>query len=111
MNKRNAIILEKIVKEADLISQLLYGIEEPAFLNSEEKMRAVCMTLINVGELIKNLDDDFRVSYSQIPWKDYAGFRDIAAHGYFTLRMDRVWLYASKEMPVFAAQIEEILKR
>ena len=52
------------------------------------------MTLINIGELIKNLDFVFRQKHSDIPWKDMAGLRDVAAHGYFALRMTDIWIYA-----------------
>jgi len=109
MKRRNRIILDKIIEEADFLSLSISGIDETEFLRNEMIKRATCMTLINIGELIKNLEDDIRTKYSEIPWKDFAGFRDVAAHGYFTLRMDRVWLYAKDEMPVFADQIKEIL--
>jgi len=67
------------------------------------------MTLINIGELVKNLSDVFRNEHKHIPWKEIAGFRDVAAHGYFTLRMDDVWVYASLELPKLAEEIREIL--
>ena len=68
------------------------------------------MTLINIGELVKNLDGDFRLSHAQIPWKEMAGLRDVAAHGYFALRMSDIWVYASTEIPVFKREIEDILE-
>jgi len=67
------------------------------------------MTLINVGELIKRLDDEIRNSNDHVQWRDYAGFRDVAAHAYFSIRMDRVWVYAKEELPIFASQIQTIL--
>ena len=103
MNKRDKTILTKITEEATALAQMIHGIDESAFLANEEKMRAVCMTLINVGELIKNLDNDFRQKHGQIPWKKMAGLRDVAAHGYFTIRMPDVWIYASMELPLYAA--------
>ena len=110
MNKRDRIILLKIVEEAASLSQMLHGIDESAFLANDEKMRATCMTLINIGELVKNLTNDFRESYKQIPWKDMAGLRDVAAHGYFTLRMSDIWIFAAVELPMFATQIMGILE-
>ena len=109
MNKRDRTILSKITEEVAALAQMLNGIDESTFLANDEKMRAVCMTLINVGELIKNLNDDFRQKHGQIPWKKMAGLRDVAAHGYFTLKMPDVWIYASMELPLYAAQIREIL--
>ena len=109
MNKRDITILRKIIEEAAALAHMLHGIEELTFLVNDEKMRAVCMTLINIGELIKNLDNDFRQEHSQVPWKEMAGFRDVASHGYFTLRMSDVWLYAFTEMPAYATEIRAII--
>ena len=81
MNERDRIVLQKIVDEAAALSLILHGIDESAFLANDEKMRATCMTLINIGELTKNLDDDFRKRHEQIPWKDMAGLRDVTASG------------------------------
>ena len=111
MTKRDRTILNKIVHEAAVIAEMLNGIDETVFSGNEEKMRAVCMALINIGELVKNLNREFRLEHKQIPWKDMAGFRDVAAHGYFTIRMPDVWLYAATELPLYAEQIKEILTR
>ena len=109
MNRRDKTVLQKITEEATAIARMLSGVDESSFLANDEKMRAVCMTLINIGELIKNLNTDFRANHAHIPWKDIAGLRDVAAHGYFTLRMPDVWIYASSEIPTFVEQILEIL--
>ena len=110
MNKRNNIILRKVIEETQMIEKLISGIDEAGFLGSEEKMRAVCMTLINIGELVKNLSDESRLKYQHIEWKDIAGFRDITAHGYFTLRMQDVRIYASEELPVISGKISSIVE-
>ena len=110
MNKRDKVVMRKIIDETAMISRMLSGTCEPDFLQNEEKQRAVCMTLINIGELVKNLTEETRISSPHIPWKDIAGLRDVAAHGYFTLRMDDIWIYATKELPLCSTQIEEILQ-
>ena len=109
MNMRDKTLLLKFVEEAGTLEQILYGIDEPAFLASEEKMRAACMTLINIGELVKNLTFEVRENHPQIPWKSIAGFRDVASHVYFTLRMSDVWIFAAIELPEFAALVREML--
>ena len=110
MNKRDKIVLCKIIDETAMISRMLAGTCEVDFLQNEEKQRAVCMTLINIGELVKNLTEDTRKNSPQIPWKDIAGLRDVSAHGYFTLRMDDIWIYATEELPICSTQIEKILQ-
>ena len=109
MTKRDRIILQKIIEEADILMQVLCSIDEEVFLASEEKKRTTCMTLINIGELVKNLNMEIRTRYASIPWKRIAGFRDVASHGYFLLRLSEVWVYASQEVPLLRVQIKEIL--
>jgi len=38
-----------------------------------------------------------------------AGLRDVAAHGYFTLRMSDIWIYAFIELPKYTACINQML--
>ena len=109
MNKRDRVILNKIVDEASIITLILQNVDETAFLNNEEKMRAVCMTLVNIGELVKNMTDELRSNNQHIPWKDLAGLRDVTAHGYFTLRMSDIWIYAAIELPEHVIRIKELL--
>lgn len=79
------------------------------FETNEQLKRAICMTVINVGELVKNLTEDCRSTYNTLPWKAIAGFRDIAAHKYQTLRMADVYETVKQEFPVFYAEISKIL--
>jgi uncharacterized protein with HEPN domain len=110
VSDKNRIILEKILSEAKMVDELLHGLDEPAFLADETKKRAVCMTLLNIGELVKNLDSGFRLQYENVPWKAIAGFRDVVAHGYFTVNMGRVWLYAANDLPTLSQQILKIMQ-
>ena len=79
------------------------------FLQNEMLMRAVSMTVINIGELVKNLTDETRMQHPNIPWKAIAGFRDIAAHKYQTLRMEDVYETVAADFPALKEQIEALL--
>jgi len=72
MSKRDKIVLQKIVEESAVLTHILDGLDESAFLANDEKMRATCMTLINIGELVKKLTEDFRQHWQLIPWKEIA---------------------------------------
>lgn len=72
--------------------------------------RALSMTTINIGELVKNLTSDLKDKYKQIPWKAVAGMRDITAHKYQTLRMEDVYNTIKSDFPVLKEQIENILQ-
>lgn len=75
----------------------------------EKLKRAVGMTVINIGELVKNVTDEMRVMHPEVPWKAVAGMRDIAAHKYQTLRMEDVYNTVKQDFFSLKVQIEKIL--
>lgn len=79
------------------------------FFLSEILKRAVCMTVINIGELVKSLTEETRAEYKNIPWKLIAGFRDIAAHKYQTLKIEDVYETVTGDFPKLLSDIEMIL--
>lgn len=99
MNSRDNQIIHKLISEIEVIEILIAGFEESSFLSDERTKRAVCMTLINIGELVKNLTEDFKLENRQIPWKSIAGLRDVTAHKYQTLHMGDVWYTIRQDIP------------
>ena len=109
MERRDRIILQKALSEIGIAQEMMGNCTVEQFTQNEMLMRAVGMTVINIGELVKNLSDELRLAYPYIPWKAIAGFRDIAAHKYQTLRMEDVYETVATDFPTLKAQIEEIL--
>ncbi|HIW76346.1 MULTISPECIES: HepT-like ribonuclease domain-containing protein [Gordonibacter] len=109
MNGKNEQVLQKMLSEIAIASSLMDGIDLDSFLADEMRKRAVCMTVINIGELVKNLDNDFRAKNAHVPWKAIAGFRDVAAHKYQTLRMEDVYATVSDDFPALKEMLEKII--
>jgi len=68
------------------------------FLKGEEgieKLDAICMQLIAIGESLKNIDKitngDLLKDYHQVDWKRAKGMRDIISHHYFDLDAEIVY--------------------
>lgn len=111
MNHRDYIILRKIVKEIKIAQEFMSGMTEDCFIKDEKSKRAVCMTVINIGELVKTVTEATRKRYDKVQWKEAAGFRDIAAHKYQTLNMMDVYTTIKEDFPVFLRQLEEIIQK
>ena len=109
MNHRDQIIIEKVISEINIGCEMLGTSALEEFLADEKLKRAVSMTVINIGELVKNVTDGTRKEYPQIPWKAIAGMRDIAAHKYQTLRMEDVYHTVCSDFPELKNQLKEIL--
>lgn len=110
MQHRDAVILGKIKDEAAIALNMIKGMTSDDFISNEIIKRAVCMTVINIGELVKNLSDEIRTANGNIPWRAIAGFRDIAAHKYQTLYMGDVFKTVSEDFPTLIADIDGILQ-
>ncbi|MDR1735672.1 MAG: DUF86 domain-containing protein [Oscillospiraceae bacterium] len=109
MGSRDAAILSKLLSEANIISEMLSAARFETFISDEKTKRAVCMTLINIGELVKNLSDEFKASASDIPWRAISGLRDIMAHRYQTVRMEDIWVTAQTDIPILRESLAKLI--
>ena len=109
MQRRDYITIKKIIDEMAIGIELLGDTDENAFLEDEKLKRALGMTCINIGELVKVVSEETRDNNKNFPWKAVAGMRDITAHRYQTLRMEDVYNTVHKEYPVLIAQLKEML--
>ena len=107
MDSKDNVVLRKIIDEAAIIMNLTAGFDCDSYLKDERTKRAVCMTLINIGELVKLLSDDARQANTAIPWRRIAGLRDVAAHGYQTLRMEDIWKTAITDIPNLLEELKK----
>lgn len=109
MQHRDYIILRKVIEEISIGLDMLGDTEIEAFLEDEKLKRAIGMTVINIGELIKNITQETRSNYPQVSWRAIAGMRDLAAYKYQTLRMEDVYKTAREDFPVLKEQLQNIL--
>lgn len=109
MQHRDYTIIVKILDEIKIGTKMIQGFDIEAFLENELVKRAVTMTVINIGELVKNITEETRKKYTKIPWKAIAGMRDIAAHKYQTLRMEDVYYTMKVDLVELKKQLEEII--
>lgn len=78
-----------------------------------EKLDAICMLLIAIGESLKNLDKitdgQLLPQYPQVDWKKAKGLRDIISHQYFDINAEAIFDVCQTKIPVMAETIDRIL--
>lgn len=67
MQHKDAILISKIISEITIGCEMLGTATLKDFLNDEKLKRAVGMTVINIGELVKNITEETRKEFPQIP--------------------------------------------
>ena len=110
MTSRDSQILTKILSEIAVAGQLIEGVTMEDFINDERTARAISMTLINIGELVKNLTSELKEAHMDIPWRAISGMRDITAHKYQTLRKEDVYSTCVDNLPVFEKQLRQLME-
>ena len=110
MTSRDSQICGKLLSEIAVAGELMKGISLEAFLTDERTARAISMTLINIGELVKNLTPELKEAHSDIPWRAISGMRDITAHKYQTLRKEDVYSTCVEDLPVFEGQLRALVQ-
>lgn len=110
MRLRDQTVLKKICSEIDVATEILGDISMENFLTNETIKRAVAMTAINIGELVKSLTPELKDANNHVAWKKAAALRNVAAHKYETLKMDLVYVTVTKDFPELKLQIEKILE-
>lgn len=86
------------------------------FTNSNagmEKLDAICMLLIAIGESLKRIDKitDRRLlnQYPQVDWKGVKGMRDIISHHYFDIDAEEIYWVCEKRIPELFQTLQQIV--
>ncbi len=110
-------ILQHILEATRVIAKRFTAISSPEdFLSSEEgleKLDAICMQLIAIGEGVKQIDKITRGAllprYPQVEWKKVIGMRDMLAHHYFGLDAEVVYEVCAYHIGVLEQTVERML--
>ena len=108
MKRDIGLFIEDILNSIKNIEEFTKGLNKEKFSKDNLRQSAVIRQLEIIGEAAKNVPLSFREKYSNIPWKDIAGFRDILSHAYFGVNMNRVWNILEKDLPALKKEIEKI---
>lgn len=109
--KRDVLVyLDDIFESAELIESYSTAISENEFYQSLEKQDAILHRLQIIGEAAKHVPAAYREKWSQVPWKDIAGIRDIIVHENFGITLNMIWITAIEDIPHLKHQILSILE-
>ncbi len=87
------------------------------FTNSEagmEKLDAICMQLIAIGESVKNLDKitlgELMDRFPEIEWKKIKGMRDIISHHYFDIDAEVIFDVCQNQIVPLVSTIGRMIR-
>jgi uncharacterized protein with HEPN domain len=101
MNERDKSILLHIIRycaEIDDANNQFGNSIEILRTNSVYK-NALSMCILQIGELVILLSDEFKTKYDEMPWRDIKNMRNIAAHQYHKFDLDTLWETITEDIP------------
>ncbi|OGW19624.1 MAG: hypothetical protein A2077_02700, partial [Nitrospirae bacterium GWC2_46_6] len=85
------LYLKDILEAMEAIEKFVRGVDLETFKKDDMRSSAVIRKFEIIGEATKNIPEDIKQKYHQVPWKDMAGMRDRLIHFYFGVKYDLVW--------------------
>jgi uncharacterized protein with HEPN domain len=65
--------------------------------------------LLIVGEAANHVSKEFREEHPEIKWAQIIGLRNVLAHEYGEVKMDMIYLAATKSIPVLLEKLSPLL--
>ena len=103
-------LLISIRKHCIYIEEKIPNVTYEDFVKNEDLIRLMCFSILQIGELAKHFELDFIAKYGAVPWKQMMGMRDIVAHGYDTVKLDKVWLTIQNDIVPLHNYCNQILE-
>ena len=113
MKDRDITILKRIVQYADEINGTIirFDLDIDKLKSDYVFKNAIAMCLLQIGELVVNLSDEFKSEYDKMPWRDIISVRNRAAHTYFSIDMEILWGIAIQDIPDLKDYCADIIDR
>jgi uncharacterized protein with HEPN domain len=110
LNNRDISILNHITRHCEAIftSVKRFG-DFSAFTNDVDYFNSVCMGLLQIGELSNHLSAEFQTIYTEVPWRNIIGLRNVVVHGYGHLDVNTVWATLQEDIPPLYRYCQNIL--
>jgi uncharacterized protein with HEPN domain len=110
MKRDYRLYIDDILEAVEKIEKYVMGLTFNQFAQNSMIIDAVIRNFEIIGEATKNIPEEVRKKYPDIPWKEMAGMRDKLAHEYFGVVLEVVWETMKKRLPDLKTLIQKVSK-
>jgi len=109
MSKRDPeLFIQDMLKAIEKIERYTESIENlEEFEKKDIVVDAVLRNLEIIGEAAKNIPEEIRKKYPEIPWNRVVGLRNVVIHGYFVVDLEIIWVIIREQLP----ELKDVLRK
>jgi uncharacterized protein with HEPN domain len=100
--------IEDIIESLDLISEYVSGLDYGTWKKDRKTIDAVIRNIEIIGEAASHVPANIQEKYSDIPWYEMKGMRNILIHEYFGVDTDVLWRTIQEDLPSLKMKIHKL---
>jgi uncharacterized protein with HEPN domain len=104
------IRIDSLLKHIDYVLDNTKDATLNDFNDRDLLQRAICFTLVQIGEKMVKLRDLLEDDYPDVPWKRAIGMRNFLTHDYDSVDLQAVYETVKNDLPKLKELFEEIKK-
>ncbi len=101
--------IRDILDSIKAIREYTAGMGFETFSGDQKTMDAVIRNITIIGEAARNVPEEITNRYSNIPWEDMRGMRNIVVHVYFGVRKEILWDTIQDDLPPLVGLLRQLL--
>jgi len=88
------------------IMEIIIGVPHTKFVENKTIRYAIERLLLIVGEAANHVSKEFQGKHPEIEWAQIIGLRNILAHEYGEVKMDKIYLATTKAIPAMLENLK-----
>jgi uncharacterized protein with HEPN domain len=101
--------LEDMLKSITNVQQYVEGVSYDEFVKDTMRYFAIMKNVEIIGEAANLLTRNFRMTHTQLPWRQIVGMRNVLVHGYANISDQKLWQTATEDLAPMAVIINRYL--
>ena len=102
--------LDDITEALDRIFKYVQNKDYASWIEDQKTIDAVVRNLEIIGEAAANVPSEIQDRFTDIPWYQIKGMRNILIHEYFGTDNDVLWRTIQDDLPQLKVKLKKIMK-